>query len=102
MRTRNEIEDGAQTLDDLISLRKLDSPLERDPCSLIFSITALDLFVRFFLNFSLQNSRSGRLVEPRSFQDVCGIDPVVLPTSHDMFFEVHAELEFIDRNLPPQ
>jgi hypothetical protein len=30
---------------------------------------------------------------------VCGIDPVIFATAHDMFLQVGAELEFVDGDL---
>lgn len=67
--------------------------------TLVFSISALNLLMDVLLNISLKDSRSSRLVEACSLQDVCRIDPVVVPPSHHMLFEICAELELVHGNL---
>jgi hypothetical protein len=67
--------------------------------TLILSVTALDLLVHVLLHLTLENAGSGGLVEASCLQDVCRVDPVILAAAHDMFFEVGAELEFVDGNL---
>jgi hypothetical protein len=66
---------------------------------LVFAITTLDLFVFVLLDLALEYPRPCRLVEPRSLEDVCRIDPVVVPPTHDMLLEVRAELELVNRYL---
>lgn len=51
------------------------------------------------LHLTLEDSRSGGLVKAGSFEDVGGINPVVLATAHDMFFQVGAELILPDGYL---
>src|SRR5690242_20537804 len=67
--------------------------------TLIFAIAALDLLMHIFLNVSFENSCSSRLIESSGFEDMCSVDPVVMPPSHYMFFEICAKLVFIDGNL---
>ena len=63
---------------------------------MIFSVTSLYLFVHSFLYFSFQYPRSCGLVESSNFKDMCRIDPIVRPASHDM---VSKQLELVDRYL---
>jgi hypothetical protein len=52
-----------------------------------------------FLNIAFQDPRSSGFVEAGGLENVSRIDPVVMPPSHNMFFEVSAELELIYRDL---
>ena len=64
--------------------------------TLIFAISALYLLVHSLLDFSLKNPSSRRLVKIRNFQYVCGIDPVIGPSSH---YLVSIGIEFVYRHL---
>lgn len=68
--------------------------------TLVFSVTALDFFVLVFLYLSLEDSSSGRFVEAGGLENVGSVDPVIVTASHDMLFEVEAELKLVDRDLP--
>lgn len=48
------------------------------------------------LDLTFEDARSCRLIKPRSFENVCCIDPIICSPSHDT---VSAELEFIHRDL---
>lgn len=48
------------------------------------------------LDFALENTGPGRLVEVCYLEDVCRIDPVVSAASHDM---VAGDIELVDGNL---
>lgn len=63
---------------------------------MVFSITALDLFVNALLYFPLKNSCSRGLVEVGDLEDMCCIDPVVGTTTHYM---VSFNVELKDRYL---
>jgi hypothetical protein len=67
--------------------------------TLVFSITALNLLVSVFLNFALEDTGPGRLIEACSLQDMCRIDPVIVSSAHNMFLEIGAELVLVDRYL---
>lgn len=67
--------------------------------TLIFPVAALDLFVDILLDVALEDAGPGWLVEASGFQDVGGVDPVVLSAAHNMFFQVGSELVFVDGNL---
>lgn len=73
------------------------------PCgslfTLIFAVTSLNFLVGIFLNVALENPRSGGLVELCCFQDMCRIDPIIVPPSHHMLLQVSAKLELVDGNL---
>lgn len=67
--------------------------------TLILPVSSLDLLMGILLHLSLQDARSCGLVEAGGLQDVCGVDPVVLATSHDMFLEVGSELILVHGDL---
>lgn len=67
---------------------------------MVLSVATLDLFMLLFLHISLKDASAGGFVKPSSFQDVGGIDPVVMTPSHNMLFQVDTKLEFVDRDLP--
>lgn len=67
--------------------------------TLIFPVATLDLLVDVLLHLALEDARAGGLVKAGSLEDMCRIDPVILATAHDMFFQVGAELVLIDRDL---
>jgi hypothetical protein len=58
--------------------------VERHPSALVFSVASLHLLVHAFLDFALEDSGAGGLVEIGDLEDVCCIDPVVCATSHYM------------------
>lgn len=66
--------------------------LPRGLPTLIFPVTSLDLLMMTFLDLPLQNSCPRRLVVIRNFEDVSGIDEVVISPTHDMI-AVDVELE---------
>lgn len=68
-------------------------------CTLVFSVSSLNLFVNVLLHLAFQDSCPGRLVEAGGFQDVSCVDPVVVAPAHDMFLEIMAELVFPDGDL---
>lgn len=72
------------------------SPTRR---TLVFPVTALNLFMDVFLDLTLEDACSGRLVEAGGFQDVCRIDPFIMATAHNMLFQVGPELELVDGDL---
>lgn len=94
-----KLEDGAQFLVDIVSLRKSFTLLERDPSSwfqsdsssrtvddertLVFAVSTLNLLVCLLLDFALEDSGSGRLVETGSLQDVGCINPIITSTAHN-------------------
>lgn len=51
------------------------------------------------LDIAFQDAGTGRLVKAGGLEDVGGIDPVVLSTAHDMFFEVRSELVLVNGDL---
>lgn len=67
--------------------------------TLVFSIPALNLLVCALLHLSFEDSCARRLVEFRNLQDVCGIDPVVDPSSHDM---ITGDIELVNWYLAVQ
>ena len=67
--------------------------------ALVFPISTLDFLVDVFLNLALENSSPGRLVKARSLEDMCRINPVILPPPHNMFLQVLAKLELVYRYL---
>lgn len=67
--------------------------------TLVFSITTLNLLVNILLYVSFEDPSPSWLVKASSLQDVCRIDPIVLPSSHDMFLHITAKLEFVYRYL---
>lgn len=69
---------------------------ERNPCALVLSISTLNFLMDTLLHFSFQNSCPGRFIEAGDFENMCGIDPVVGPTSHDV---VGADFELVDGHL---
>lgn len=67
--------------------------------TLIFAISTLNFLVNILLHISFQNSRTGWLVEAGGFQYMGCVDPVIVPSSHNMFLQVGTELEFINGDL---
>ena len=68
--------------------------------TLVFSIPALNLFVHTLLNLSLEDSGPCWFVVVRNFEDMCGIDVVVIPPAHDMItFYVELEDGDLQRNV---
>jgi hypothetical protein len=67
--------------------------------TLVFPVAALDLFVVVLLDIALEDTCTGGLVEAGGFEDVGGVDPIVLSPAHDMFFQVGSELVFVDGDL---
>ena len=70
--------------------------LSECPLTLILSIASLDFLMMTFLHLSLQYSRPCGLVIVGDFQNVGGIDEVIVATAHDM---VAVDVEFEDRYL---
>lgn len=68
-------------------------------CTLIFAITSLYLLVHVLLHISFQDSRTCGLIKTSSFQDVSRIDPVIMPSSHNMFLQIDSELKLVHWNL---
>lgn len=91
-----KIEDLGNAIEDTMLFCQRTTLGQRDPCALIFPISALNLLMHTFLNLTFQNSGSSRFVEACDFQDVGGIDPVVGSPSHDM---VGANFELVDGYL---
>ncbi len=94
-----KIEDWSEGLKDFVAPSKLSAIWQRYPSplitvseavgqksenelTLVFSVTTLDLLMNPFLNLSLQNPSSRRLVRTGDFEDMRGIDPVVRASSH--------------------
>ena len=94
--TRDEVEDPGDAVENAMLLCEHTALVERDPCALIFAISALDLLMDAFLYLPFEDSCSCRFIEACNFQNVSGIDPVVRSASHDM---VGGDLEFIHRHL---
>lgn len=90
------VEDGSHLVQHTVALSKVAPLLERDPCPLVLSISALHLLMHTFLDFALQDTGAGGLVVVGNFQNVCRIDPVVSATAHDM---VTVDVALINRNL---
>lgn len=80
------------------SVRKSRNCVRETP-TLVFSITTLNLLMDILLYVSFEDPRPSWLVKAGSLQDVGRIDPIVLPSSHDMFLHVTTKLEFIYRYL---
>jgi len=93
---RHVVEDGSHLVQDAVALGKVAPLLERYPCSLVLSVSALHLLVHAFLHFALEDTGSGRLVIFGDLQDVGSVDPVVGAASHDM---VAVDIAFVDRDL---
>ncbi len=68
-------------------------------CTLILSVATLNLLMKFFLDFSFQDTGSGRLVKASSFQNMRLIDPIVMTAAHNMFLKIWSELKLIHRDL---
>ena len=66
---------------------------------MVFAIAALDLLVDILLDITFEDAGPCGLVEACRFQDVRGIDPVVMPPSHNMFLQICAKLELVHGNL---
>jgi hypothetical protein len=64
--------------------------------TLVFSISTLNLLMDAFLNLPFEDAGSRRLVKPSRFEDMCRIDPVVCPSSHDA---ISVQLKLKHRNL---
>lgn len=63
--------------------------------TLIFAIATLDFLVHPLLNLAFQNSSSCRLIKACSFKNMCCIDPIVTPPSHNTV-AIDLELEHGD------
>jgi hypothetical protein len=70
--------------------------MQRHPGPLVLSVAALHFFVYAFLDFALEDSGPGRLVEVGDFEDVGRIDPVVGAAAHDV---VAGDVELVDGDL---
>jgi hypothetical protein len=98
---RNELEDGAKLLIDIVALRQSLTTLKRDPgtfqmsvmllltiaqciLTLVFAISALNFLMDIFLDLPLEDSCARGLVEPGGFEDMCCIDPIVCSAAHDL------------------
>lgn len=77
----------------------MEAAVEKIHLTLIFAISTLNFLMDVLLHISFQDSGSRRLVKAGSFQDVSCIDPIIVPSSHNMFFEVASELEFVNGDL---
>lgn len=64
--------------------------------TLVFAVTALDLLMNPFLHLTLEDTGSRWLIEPCNFENMCRIDPVIRPPSHNT---VGTDLELIHRDL---
>lgn len=64
--------------------------------TLIFTITTLYFFVDPFLHLTFEYTCSRWLVEPSYFENMCSIDPIISPPSHNA---VAVEFKLVDRNL---
>ena len=71
----------------------------RNKPTLVFAIASLYLLMDILLHLALEYSGASWLIEAGRLENMCGIDPVVLPPAHDMFFEVLAKLELVHRYL---
>jgi hypothetical protein len=96
---RGKLEDGSELLIDIVSLCQSFTLFKWDPCAcrsqrlsprseffwrtLVFTISTLDLLVCLLLNLSLEDSRSGWLIETGGLEDVCRIDPIVSTAAHN-------------------
>lgn len=94
--TGDIVKDCPHPLQYTIALGEHATLLKRNPCSLVFAISTLDLFVYTFLDFPLKDACSCGFVVVGYLQDVGSIDPVVSATSHDM---VAVHIALVDRNL---
>jgi hypothetical protein len=65
--TRHIVEDGAHLVQHAVALCKLAPLLERYPCPLVLSISALHLLVHSLLHFALEDAGSGWLVVVGNF-----------------------------------
>lgn len=104
--TGDEVKDGTNAIEDVVLSRQLSCICQRQIGSysertqmsarllrwqdmeilltLEFTIASLNLLVVSLLYIALEDSSSRGLVETGSFQDMCGIDPVVGLASHHM------------------
>ena len=64
--------------------------------TLIFAISTLHLLVNALLDLPFEDASSSWFVKTGNLEDVCRIDPIVRPASHDM---VSKQLELVDRYL---
>jgi hypothetical protein len=77
---------------------RIRSPTEQYPkLTLVLSISTLDLFMYSLLDFSLQDSCTGRLIKSSSLQNMSRIDPVVGSTPHNM--RARSNIVLVDWNL---
>ena len=115
---------GSQSLVDIVPVRKGFAVIEGNPSScktgsvsvmvplssrvsrrkahphtLIFAVPSLNLLMNIFLDLTLQYPSTSRLVKARRFQNVRGIYPVIVTSSHNMFLQVISKLELPHRNL---
>lgn len=92
----NEVKDGQELVENAVALGEHATIVEWNPCSLIFAISTLHLFVHTLLDLALEDARAGGLVEVGDLQDVGCVDPVVGATAHDM---VALNIELIDGDV---
>jgi hypothetical protein len=97
--TGDELEDGEKAVVDVVALGEVDALVERDPCSLVLAVAALNLLVCFLLNLALEDPGTCWLVEAGGLKDVGSVDPVVLSPAHDMLLKVIAKLVLVHGDL---
>lgn len=68
--------------------------------TLVFAVATLDLLVCRLLHIPFEDTSTCWLIETSGFQNMCRIDPIVVPPSHNMLFQIVSKLEFIYRYLP--
>lgn len=78
---------------------KVSRPKHTHTHTLIFAVPSLNLLMNIFLDLTLQYPSTSRLVKARRFQNVRGIDPVIVTSSHDMFLQLISKLKLPYRNL---
>jgi hypothetical protein len=59
---RDVVKDGAHLMQHTVALRQMTTFLERYPCALVLSISALHLLMHALLHLALQDACSRRLV----------------------------------------
>jgi hypothetical protein len=94
--SRYVVEDGQHLLEHAVALGQHAPVVQRHPGPLVLSVPALHFFVYAFLDFALEDSGTGRLVEVGDFEDVGRIDPVVGTAAHDV---VAGDIELVDGDL---
>ena len=75
--------DGLKETSNVVALCELYSNVEWDPCTLVFAVTTLDLFVNALLDLSLEDTCSLGLVETNDLEDLSSIEPAIGTSSHD-------------------